>query len=185
MRASLSPYPERTIMPIVQDHPLRLRRLRMGVSQAELGRRAGVSRSVIAQIEEGRVRNPNERILEVISTYTHTPIGQIREELDKWYERESKPPTKRAVYALSMPADYVARYASYDQWRRDIAENPTQFATLLRVSRNTITAFENGETRGMPKPMVNALYNRLGLNDDYVAAVLALPRENEPKEAGE
>lgn len=165
-------------MPIVQDHPLRLRRLRMGVSQSELARRAGVSRSVIAQIEEGRVRKPNERILEVISTYTQTPMGKLREEIDKWHERETKPSTKRGEYALAMPAEYVAKYPSYERWRADIAENPTQFATLLRVSRNTITAYEDGTTRIMPKPMVNALYNRLGLSDEYVAAVIALPRES-------
>lgn len=172
-------------MPIVQDHPLRLRRLRMGVSQGELARRAGVSRSVIAQIEEGRVRHPNHRIIEAVSIYTQTPVLQIEEEIDKWHARMVKPQTKRAEYALAMPAEYVAKYASYDQWRRDIADNPTQLATLLRVSRNTITAYEEGRTRTMPKSMVTALYNRLGLNDDYVAAVIALPRENAPKEEEE
>ena len=168
---------ERKIMPIVQDHPLRLRRLRMGVSQNELARRAQVSRSVIAQIEEGRILKPNERVLEVISTHTHTPIAQLREEVERWHEREVTPESRRAQFALSMPAEYVGKYRSYDQWRADIAENVTQLSTLLRVSRNTILAFERGETRSMPKSMVNALYNRLGLNDEYVAAVLALPRE--------
>ena len=164
-------------MPIVQDHPLRLRRLRMGISQAELGRRAGVSRSVIAQIEEGRVRNPNERIIEVVSTYTQTPVQKIREEIALWHNREVKPPSRRAEYALAMPAEYVQKYKSYDQWRRDIAENVTQLSTLLRVSRNTLVAYETGQTRTMPKPMVNALYNRLRLSDEYVEAVIALPRE--------
>lgn len=165
-------------MPIVQDHPLRLRRLRMGVSQNELARRAGVSRSIIAQIEEGRVTTPNDRVLEAISVHTHTPIQQLREEVRAWGERQVKPTSQRAEFALAMPAEFVQKYASYDQWRRDIAENVTQLSTLLRVSRNTIDAFEKGQTRSMPKSMVNALYNRLGLSDDYVAAVLALPRES-------
>lgn len=165
-------------MPIVQDHPLRLRRLRMGVSQNELARRAGVSRSIIAQIEEGRVTTPNDKVLEAVSVHSQIPIAQLREEVRKWHERQVKPPSKRAEFALSMPASYVQKYASYEQWRADIAANPTQLATLLRVSRNTITAYEQGRTRSMPKSMVNALYNRLGLNDEYVAAVVALPRES-------
>lgn len=163
-------------MPIVQDHPLRLLRLRAGISQGEVARRAGVSRSSIAQIEEGRIEKPNERVVQVLAETTSTPAAKIMEDVALWHAQRVAPLTRRAEMALALPASIVAQYADYDQWRGDIAENVTQLSSLLRVSRNTIVAYEEGKTRSMPKPMIAALQNRLGLSDDYVAAVTKLPR---------
>lgn len=170
-------------MPIIQDHPLRLLRLRAGISQGEVARRAGVSRSVVAQLEEGRIRKPNEKIVAVLSTYTQTPVHKIIEDVLLWHDSKSAPLSQRAKNALALPAVIVEQYQSYEQWRNDIAENVTQLSSMLRVSRNTLTAYEDGTTRAMPKPMVNALYNRLNLSDDYVAAVTRLPRESVSEEA--
>jgi hypothetical protein len=84
--------------------------------------------------------------------------------------------SRRAELALSLPANVVAQYEDYEQWRGDVADNVTQLSSLLRVSRNTIVGYETGATRSMPKPMIAALQNRLGLSDEYVSAVVALPR---------
>lgn len=163
-------------MPIVQDHPLRLLRIRAGLSQGEVARRAGVSRSVVAQLEEGRITTPNENIVRVLAETTGTPPHKVVEDVALWHQQKVTPLSRRAEMALSLPASIVEQYASYDQWRSDIAENITQLSSLLRVSRNTIVAYEDGRTRSMPKPMIAALQNRLGLSDEYVSAVTRLPR---------
>ena len=164
-------------MPIVQDHPLRLLRLRAGLSQGEVARRAGVSRSAVAQIEEGRIAQPNEKVVAVLAETTHTPASKIVEDVAAWHGQMVRSGlSRRAELALSLPANVVAQYEDYEQWRGDVADNVTQLSSLLRVSRNTIVGYETGATRSMPKPMIAALQNRLGLLDEYVSAVVALPR---------
>lgn len=165
-------------MPIVQDHPLRLRRLRAGMSQNEVAREAKVSRATVAQMEEGRVARPNEAVVNVLSKHTQIPAAQIREEVKHWQEARRPQLSQRAKNATQLPPEVVARYSSFEQWRGDIAENITQFSSLLGVSRNTLLAYERGDTRSMPKPLIQALYNRLDLSDAYVAAVTRLPRES-------
>lgn len=163
-------------MPIVQDHPLRLLRIRSGLSQGEVARRAGVSRSVVAQLEEGRITTPNERIVAVLAEQTGVSPHRVVEDVALWHDQKVTPLSRRAEMALSLPPTIVAQYADYEQWRGDIADNVTQLSSLLRVSRNTIVAYEDGRSRSMPKPMIAALQNRLGLSDEYVSAVTHLPR---------
>lgn len=165
-------------MPIVQDHPLRLLRIRAGLSQGEVARRAGVTRSAVAQLEEGRITKPNEKIVGVLSAQTGTPAAKIVEDVALWHTTLATPLSRRAEMALSLPASIVDQYADYEQWRSDIAENVTQLSSLLRVSRNTIVAYEEGRSRAMPKPMIAALQNQLGLSDEYVSAVTRLPRRS-------
>lgn len=169
-------------MPIVQDHPLRLRRLRSGLSQTQVAKEAGVSRSIVAQLEEGRVAKPNEKVVSVLANHTQIPFFQIMEECDRWSRSQRPRLSTRARNAIQLPPEIVSRYTSYDQWRRDIAENVTQFSSILGLSRNTLQQYEAGITRSMPKPLIKALYNRLDLSDEYVAALAALPREAAPKD---
>jgi len=152
------------------------------MSQGQVAREAGVSRSIVAQLEEGRVATPNEKVVNVLAAHTQTPSARIREEVAEWREHTRPQLSQRAKNVTALPPEVVARYESFEQWRNDIAENITQFSSLLGVSRNTLLAYERGDTRTMPKPLIRALYNRLDLSDAYVAAVTRLPRESVPEE---
>lgn len=147
------------------------------MSQRQVAAEAHVSRSIVSQLEEGRVIRPNEKVVRVLAEHTQVPPLKIMEEVRIWNDSKRPQLSQRAKYALALPAEVVSRYESYDQWRNDIAENVTQFCSLLGLSRNPVAQYELGHTRTMPKALVNALYARLDLSDEYVSAVMALPRE--------
>ena len=47
----------------INNHPMRLARLQLGISQVELAKRAGVNRAAVTAIEDGRTKTPSDAIL--------------------------------------------------------------------------------------------------------------------------
>lgn len=165
-------------MPAADDHPMRLRRIRAGLTQVDLAKMGGVTRNVIAQIEEGRVRKPNAKVVGALAAHMNTTPEQIFEEVHTWRSTPTNTLlTLRALNALSLPPTYVAKYTNFLHWRRDIAPNPTSFASILRLPRATVIKYESGEV-AMPKPMVTALSSILGLSDEYIEELRKLDVRN-------
>jgi hypothetical protein len=67
-------------------------------------------------------------------------------------------------------------YRSFAHWRGEFADNPTAFASILRINRMTVAKYERGEfVGGMPDSLFSALGSRLGLSVEYVTALEQLP----------
>ena len=69
------------------DHPVRLARLQLGLSQKELASRAGVNRAAITAIEDGRTRKPAEKIVAVLANGTGTSTADLYEQIDNYISK--------------------------------------------------------------------------------------------------
>lgn len=161
-------------MPTVDNHPIRLARLRAGLTQGQLAFEAGVNRSAICQIEEGRTKRINARVLEVLGEY----IGERPDSLNDRYERWRGLPgahrlDARARNALQLPTDFLKQYKSFRHWRGDIAPSATALASMLKVNRTQLVKFEDGEIP-MPKTVYAALAREFDLTDEYLNALMEL-----------
>lgn len=165
-------------MPNYDSHPLRLLRRRYGLEMKELARLAGVSRATVSQIEEGRTKRPNRRVVEVLAGLSGVSVDDLFARVVEWRGvavEELLP--RRALAVLALPAsDVGVLYRSFSAWRSEFSDNPTHFASLLRVNRMTVAKYERGEfVGGLPDSLAHALMARLGLSDEYVDAVAGLP----------
>jgi transcriptional regulator with XRE-family HTH domain len=160
-------------MPSVQDHPLRLLRIRTGLSQTALAEEAHVTRAAVAAIEEGRVRHPSPELIHALATRTGLSSTAIEEQLAAW--RAQKPAlSNRAKNTLALPPYVLGQYESFGQWRADIAPTVTAFASLTKCPRSSVARYEKGELAQMPQPLINALYY-LGATPEYVSALMEVP----------
>lgn len=160
-------------MPSVQDHPLRLLRIRLGLTQAALAKEAGITRAAVAAVEEGRVRNPAQDLIMALSVRSGMSVEAIEQQLAAW--ASSKPVlSKRAVNTLALPTYVLGQYASFAQWRKDIAPTVTAFASLAKCPRSSVARYEKGQLAQMPQPLINALYY-LGASPEYVAELMNVP----------
>lgn len=165
-------------MPNYESHPLRLLRRRLGLEMKELARLAGVSRATVSQIEEGRTKRPNRRVVEVLSSRSGRSVDELYAQVDVWREAEaSELMPRRGASTLQLDPKLVSElYRSFAHWRGEFADNPTGFASLLRVNRMTVAKYERGEfVGGMPDSLAFALHSRLGLSVEYVQALEGLP----------
>jgi transcriptional regulator with XRE-family HTH domain len=155
-------------VPAAESHPVRIRRVRANLTQAELAQRANLSVGSIAALEEGRVRRVNPRLLHVLGNLTQIAPDDLQDEVDRWSNEDilSTLP-QRARNTLSLPVSVVAQYTSFSQWRAELAPTPTAFASLLRVSRLSVAKLERGDV-GIPKPIEHALATRLGVSPEYI-----------------
>lgn len=166
-------------MAVIENHPIRQRRLRAGLTQQQLAAQAGISRATVCQIEEGRTIAMNDKVIRVLAEATHVPPATVAEEYLSWRDEDVVallPP--RAQNALALPPHVVKRYPSWKVWRNDIASNPTKFASLLRVPRSTVVKYEHSHNdEALPKSIVNALATHFGLSDEYIDALRNLDVE--------
>lgn len=161
-------------MPNYDSHPLRLLRRRHGLEMKELARLAGVSRATVSQIEEGRTKKPNVRVVAVLSRLSGVSVDELLERVDAWRSKESAELLpRRGLAVLNLPADALpGLYDSFGAWRGEFSDNPTHFASILRINRMTVAKYERGEfVGGMPDSLAYALVARLGLSDEYVDAL--------------
>lgn len=164
-------------MPFYDDHPVRLLLLRSGLRQRELAAAAGLTNGAVDKVVMGMTRTPNPALLSALSRFTGVPAAQIADQVQAWNERPiTSRLTRRAQATLLLdPTDISVYYPSFRSWREEFAENPTAFASMLRVPRATVKEFEDGLRTVFPPSLHSALVTVFGLSDEYVLALSRLP----------
>lgn len=160
----------------IVDHPVRLFRLAAGLSQVELARRAGVNRSAVTAVEDGRTRMPSDRVLEVLAGAVGVSVGDVRERVNDWLGAGLvlKPSVENV---LAIPPYLLGQYyGSWRQWRGDVAGSLTELGSLLRVNPSVLARYEAGVLQVFPEVVARRLVERFGCSPEYVVALEGLPR---------
>lgn len=144
----------------------------------DLARMAGVSRATVSQIEEGRTKKPNKKVVQVLARMSGSSPEELYSRVDQWRNQKTDeilPPRWRALLNLP-PESVLDLYPSFQHWRMELSDNPTHFASVLRINRLTVAKYERGQfVGGMPDTLAHALVKRLGLSEDYLAVLENLP----------
>lgn len=158
----------------IVDHPVRLARISKGLSQNKLASLAGVQRSAVTAIEDGRTRVPSERILAVLSD----DPGQLLSDVQRWYAEPPKPVLKPSAENLLLIPPYTLGqyYRTFGEWRREFASTVTGFASLLRVNPAVVREFELGRVERMGDVLAGRLVSALGVSPEYLVALEGLKR---------
>lgn len=158
----------------IVDHPVRLARISKGLSQNKLAQLAGVQRSAVTAIEDGRTRVPAERILGVLSD----DPKQLLEDVQRWYNEPPKPVLKPSAENLLLIPPYTLNqyYRTFGDWRREFASTVTGFASLLRVNPAVVREFEEGRVERMGDVLAGRLVSALGVSPEYLVALEGLKR---------
>lgn len=168
-------------MPKFPDHPLAVARVRSGLSQAELAKRAGLSRLTVQKIEGAvtRTMDPETaRSLEMWLSDTGVQVGYLQRRIDRWFAnldpRWHLGPAQQSLLHLT-PAGVTSRFSSFQRWRQAISPSMEFFAALIQVHRRTISDYEKGiRTNGMSSTLAHGLLG-LGITDEYLLALRQLP----------
>jgi transcriptional regulator with XRE-family HTH domain len=169
--------------PRVKDHPVRLHRLRLQLTTGELSRRAGVSRSAVTALEDGRTIAPAPDTVQSLAEVLGVYAEDLEREMAAWRERFDAQPAllnaeQRARLALG--PDHVRSFPSFRAWRESIAPTRTAFAALLGLNHTVVSQYEQGiRVRGMPDVLISALLRRLQLTPAMLAAVQELEPDHE------
>ena len=171
-------------MPAIRTHPLYLARVRAGVGQKALADAVGMNRSSIAAIEEGRTLTPTVETAEAIETTLGLPAGALQRDIDAWNTKRTAAGPSLSPYQLAVlrasPREIPIRYTSFVHWREHIAPSVTAFASMLGVNRAVAAKYEQGiRQRGMPDTLAHALISVLGITNDYLLALQALPPDGD------
>jgi transcriptional regulator with XRE-family HTH domain len=161
-------------MPNYKSHPLRVIRRRHGLEMKELARLCGVSRATISQIEEGRTKKPNAKVIEFLAKIEGVSVVSLSEAVDVWRDSALLDllPKRAASVLLILPEDLPKLYPSFQAWRSEFSDNPTHFASLLRINRMTVAKYERGGfVGGLPDSLARALSARLGLSGEYLSSL--------------
>lgn len=166
----------------VLDHPVRLARLQLGLSQVGLAGRAGVSRSAVTAIEDGRTRRPDERILGVLALGLGVSVGEFGGRVAEFVSEPVVVLPKAAVVNLCGIPPYVLcqYYKSFRQWREEVAVTPTGFASLLRLNPAVVSRYESGRVKAFPEVLGRRLvevFGVFGLSPEYVVELEKLPAD--------
>tara|TARA_R110000764_G_C10920882_1_gene373848 strand:+ start:157 stop:633 length:477 start_codon:yes stop_codon:yes gene_type:complete len=149
-----------------------------GLEMVELARLAGVSRATISQIEEGRTKKPNKKVVNVLSRMSGDSPETLAEKVEAWRSKETNEALPQRWKALlSLPPEALKDlYPSFKDWRMELSENPTHFASVLRINRLTVSKYERDQfVGGMPDTLAHALVSRLGITEEYLFALEGLP----------
>lgn len=165
-------------MPRIDDHPLRLARMRANVGQVKLAGQAGVSRSTISAIEENRA-SPKPETVEALERALNLAPQSLEVELTNWEAlQHARGPllSPRARILLEQAPSVIAMYPSFKAWMLEISPTPTYFASLLGLNRQVVAGYLNGiRVNGMPQPLQHALLTVLRVNADYLKVLQQLP----------
>lgn len=175
-------------MPTIESHPLRIARIRAGLSAERLGQLAGVSRGAINALEQGRIKKPRDEVVIALASANGVAPELLWGLYSKWlqgFERSSAEALRevestlnvRARAVLALPPEMVLRYGSFKSWRREVHPSVAGFASLLRVSATSLRRFEAGAV-SMPKSLMKALMTVLRLSDEYVEALMSLENDD-------
>jgi transcriptional regulator with XRE-family HTH domain len=161
-------------MPNYSSHPLRVIRRRRGLEMKELARLCGVSRATISQIEEGRIKKPNAKVMEFLADVEGVSVEVLGQAVGAWHDSNffDLLPRRAASVLLIDPKDLPLFYSSFKAWRAEFSDNPTHFASLLRINRMTVAKYERGGfVGGMPDSLAHALSVRLNLSAEYLSSL--------------
>ena len=158
----------------IVDHPVRVARISRGLSQNRLASLAGVQRSAVTAVEDGRTRVPSDRILSVLSD----DPAQLLQEVLLWWDAPVRPRLKPSAENLLLIPPYTLNqyYKSFGEWRREFAPTVTGFASLLRLNPAVVREFELGRVERMGDVLAGRLVSALGLSPEYLIALEGLKR---------
>lgn len=171
---------ERQIVARINNHPVRLARLQLGISQIELANRAGVNRAAVTAIEDGRTKNPSDAILAPLAAGLGIDIDTLREECVQFASAPLEIDAPPAVANLMIIPPYTLSqyYPNFRAWRREIAKTPTALASMLRVNPAVVSRYESGEMQAFPEILSRKLleaFKPYGMTADYVIELEKLP----------
>jgi transcriptional regulator with XRE-family HTH domain len=162
----------------IADHPLRIARLKAGLSQLELAKRAGVQRSAVSAIEDGRTRRPTERLIGTLANHLGMAAQELEQEISTWLQKPLNPNLRPAAENLMLIPPYTLQqyYRSFSQWRAEIAPTQTAFASMLRMNPAIVRDYESGKLQSMPDGLSAKLMQAFKLSPEYLVALEGLPR---------
>jgi DNA-binding XRE family transcriptional regulator len=160
------------------DHPVRLARIAAGLSQNKLASMAGIHRSALTAIEDGRTKRPTPKLTGTLAAALQISPEVLDGEITAWIERPLAPHLKPAAQNLLTIPPYVLGqyYRSFAQWRQEIAPTQTAFASMLRINPAIIRDYESGKYLSMPDGLSGKMMNAFGIDGDYLVALEGLPR---------
>lgn len=164
----------------IADHPVRLARLQLGLSQVALANRAGVNRAAITAIEDGRTKKPAEQIVTVLSSGLGIESAELFEKIENFVSAPLvvSPPPAVANLMLIPPYTLSQYYKNFKQWRLEIAKTPTALASMLRVNPAVISRYESGKLSVFPEILSRKLVEAFipyGITPEYVVELEKLP----------
>ena len=164
----------------IADHPLRLARLQLGLSQVALANRAGVNRAAITAIEDGRTKNPSQKIIDVIATGLGINEDELIKQIQDYITKPVTVAAPPAVANLMVIPPYTLNqyYKTFRQWRLEIAKTPTALASMLRVNPAVISRYEAGQLSAFPDILSRKLieaFKPYGITPEYVVELEKLP----------
>lgn len=167
-------------MPRIDDHPLRLARMRAGMPQSKLAAAANVNRSTISAIEENRVTAPTSETMRSIESVLGLTPTSLEQELTRWQlSQHARGPIlnpKARILLEQTPTMIAAMFPTWVSWRLVFSPSPTHFASLLGLNRQVVAGYERGiRVQGMPDPLTHALLTVLGVSPDYLKVLQQLP----------
>lgn len=164
-----------TGMARITDHPLRLARIKAGLSQQQLANKAGVNRAAVSACEDGRTAVPMTKILAVLRPNDE---DSLLKEITEWNARPLQPllrPSARNLFLIP-PYTLSQYFVSFAQWRAEIAPTPTAFASMLRINPAIVRDYESGKLLQMPDGLSAKLLEAFGLDGEYLVALEGLSR---------
>jgi transcriptional regulator with XRE-family HTH domain len=146
-------------------NPLKRARIDLGLSQAELAKRVGVSPGAILKYEQGLYQEPSHKILRTIAAVGESQdqfmnLAVLTNEYHKW--RESHQATHHWLF---QPIRYLPIVSLSDHpfrlFRQRVGEGYSVqgFAVVLAVHPATIQNYDSGKNRTMPSIIKSALLN--------------------------
>lgn len=162
----------------ITDHPIRLARLRAGLSQNALANRAGIQRSALTAIEDGRTKRPTAKLIGTLAAIFDIPATELEQEIETWLSKPLTPNLKPSARNLLEIPPYVLSqyYRSFAQWRSEIAPTQTAFASMLRINPAIVRDYENGKYLKMPDGLSGKMLEAFSLDGEYLVALEGLPR---------
>lgn len=165
----------------IADHPIRVARLKAGLSQNKLATLAGIHRSALTAIEDGRTQNPTDKLIDLLASHLGTSGTLLRQEITEWLDKPLQSSLRPSAQNLMLIPPYTLGqyYKTFQQWRSEIAPTQTAFASLLRINPAIVRDFENGTYKSMPDSLAGKMlktFEPYGFGSDYLVALENLAR---------
>jgi transcriptional regulator with XRE-family HTH domain len=173
-------FAERATVARINNHPVRLARLQLGLSQVELANKAGVNRAAVTAIEDGRTKVPSDTILAPLASGLGIAVDELKAQCREFATAPIAIDAPPAVQNLMIIPPYTLSqyYKSFKQWRSEIAKTPTALASMLRVNPAVVSRYESGEMKAFPELLSRRLleaFKPYGMSADYIVELEKLP----------